>query len=64
MVSFPDSLRLPFVQLYNLQLPHTTTNFLIVIMVATVVLVTLVMFGCGEHGGQDRTGQNCHFLTF
>ena len=37
--------------MYNLQLHHITSNFLVVIMVTTVVLVTLVMFGRGEHGG-------------
>ena len=48
--------------MYNLQLPHITSNFLIVIMVATVMVVMLVMVVVVNmvvmvvRTGQERTG--------
>ena len=39
---------------YNLQLPHITSNFLMVVVVMVIMVVMLVMF---VRTGQDRTGQ-------
>ena len=45
--------------MYNLQLPHLTSNFLnvaMIIMVATVMVVMLVMVVIVERTGREGTG--------
>ena len=50
-----DNLQLP---VYNLQLPHITSNFLMVAMVMVIMLVMLVMLVVVVRTGLDGIGHD------